>query len=138
RVRVQPVLARGRHRHAAGAGRGAARGGDRRRRRARIRRDARARRERRMTEMTAIAMGVHVLDVLVRPVEAIPEGQGGQLVEEIRITPAGSAGGTAVTLAKLGANVRSAGAIGTDALGDVVLELLGRFEVQSSLLARRY
>ena len=28
-------------------------------------------------EMRAIAMGVHVLDVLVRPVEAIPEGQGG-------------------------------------------------------------
>ena len=45
--------------------------------------------------MNAIAMGVHVLDVLVRPVEEIPEGQGGQLVEEIRVTPAGSAGGTA-------------------------------------------
>ena len=52
-------------------------------------------------EMTVITMGVHVVDVLARPVEAIPEGQGGQLVEQIRITPAGSAGGTAVTLAKL-------------------------------------
>ena len=49
-------------------------------------------------------MGVHVLDVLVRPVEAIPEGQGGELVEEIRITAAGSAGGTALALAKLGAD----------------------------------
>ena len=37
-------------------------------------------------------MGVHVLDVLVRPVEAIPEGQGGQLVEEIRITAGGLRG----------------------------------------------
>ena len=54
--------------------------------------------------MTAIALGVHVLDVLVRPVEAIPEGQGGELVEEIKITAAGSAGGAALTLAKLGAN----------------------------------
>jgi len=35
--------------------------------------------------MKAIAMGVHVLDVLVRPVEEIPEGQGGQLVEEIKV-----------------------------------------------------
>ena len=26
-------------------------------------------------EMRAVAMGVHVLDVLVRPVEAIPEGR---------------------------------------------------------------
>ena len=31
--------------------------------------------------MKAVAMGVHVLDVLVRPVETIPEGQGGQLVD---------------------------------------------------------
>ncbi|MDX6657886.1 MAG: hypothetical protein QOH62_2679 [Solirubrobacteraceae bacterium] len=89
------------------------------------------------SEQTVIAMGVHVVDVLARPVEAIPEGQGGQLVEEIRITPAGTAGGTAVTLAKLGADVRSAGAIGTDALGDVMLELLGRYGIDTSLLVRR-
>ena len=38
-------------------------------------------------EMTAIAMGVHVLDVLVRPVETIPEGQGGSSSSEIRIGP---------------------------------------------------
>src|SRR4051812_21671199 len=88
-------------------------------------------------EMTAIAMGVHVVDMLARPVEAIPEGQGGALVEEIRITPAGSAGGTAVTLAKLGARVRSAGAIGADALGDVMIELLQRDDVDTSLLVRR-
>lgn len=84
-----------------------------------------------------IALGVHVVDVLVRPVEEIPRGQGGALVEQIRITPAGSAGGTAITLAKLGARVRSAGAIGNDELGDVLLELLARFGVDTSLLMRR-
>ncbi|HUA04039.1 MAG TPA: sugar kinase [Solirubrobacteraceae bacterium] len=88
-------------------------------------------------QMNVITLGVHVVDVLVRPVEAIPEGQGGQLVEQIRISPAGSAGGTAVTLAKLGANVRSAGAIGDDELADVLLELLRRFGVDASLLVRR-
>ncbi|HEX2016514.1 MAG TPA: PfkB family carbohydrate kinase [Solirubrobacteraceae bacterium] len=82
-------------------------------------------------------MGVHVLDVLVRPVQEIPEGQGGALVEEIRATAAGSAGGTAVILARLGANVRSAGAIGQDALGDLLLELLAREGVDTSLLLRR-
>jgi sugar/nucleoside kinase (ribokinase family) len=87
--------------------------------------------------MNVITLGVHVLDVLVRPVEQIPEGQGGQLVEEIRVTPAGSAGGTAITLAKLGARVRSAGAIGGDELGDVLLELLARCGVDTSLLVRR-
>ncbi len=87
--------------------------------------------------MNAIALGVHVVDVLVRPVEQIPERQGGELVEEIRITPAGTAGGTAVVLAKLGAVVRSAGAIGSDELGDVLLALLERFAVDGSLLVRR-
>jgi sugar/nucleoside kinase (ribokinase family) len=87
--------------------------------------------------MDVITLGVHVVDVLVRPVEEIPAGQGGQLVEQIRITPAGSAGGTAITLAKLGARVRSAGAIGEDELGDVLLELLARFGVDTSLLVRR-
>ena len=87
--------------------------------------------------MKAIALGVHVVDVLVRPVEEIPEGQGGVLVEQIRITPAGSAGGTAITLAKLGAQVQSAGAIGDDQLGGVLLELLGGFGVDTSLLVRR-
>jgi sugar/nucleoside kinase (ribokinase family) len=87
--------------------------------------------------MNVVALGVHVVDVLVRPVEAIPQGQGGTLVEQIRITPAGPAGGTAVTLAKLGGTVRSAGAIGTDELGDVMLELLARHDVDASLMVRR-
>src|SRR5438477_6867940 len=88
-------------------------------------------------EQTVIAMGVHVVDVLARPIEEIPEGQGGQLVEQIRITPAGSAGGTAVTLAKLGAEVSCAGAIGSDALGDVMIELLHGWGIDTSLLVRR-
>src|SRR5947209_6009002 len=87
--------------------------------------------------MTAITLGVHVLDVLVRPVEEIPAGQGGQLVEEIRMTAAGSAGGTAITLAKLGAQVRSAGAIGTDALGDALITLLQQAGIDTALLKRR-
>jgi sugar/nucleoside kinase (ribokinase family) len=87
--------------------------------------------------MRAITLGAHVLDVLARPVEAIPEGQGGALLDEIRVAPAGTAGGTAVVLAKLGANVRSAGAIGSDPLGDVLLTLLQRHGVETALLHRR-
>lgn len=82
-------------------------------------------------------MGVHVLDVLVRPVESIPEGQGAQLVEEIKITAAGSAGGFALVLARLGAEVRSAGAIGSEPPGDMLLSLLERDGVDTSLLLRR-
>jgi sugar/nucleoside kinase (ribokinase family) len=87
--------------------------------------------------MRGLCAGVHVLDVLVRPVETIPEGQGGELVEEIRITAAGSAGGTALVLAKLGASVKSAGAIGRDAAGDMLVALLERDGVDTGLLVRR-
>src|ERR687883_310701 len=87
--------------------------------------------------MRAVAMGVHVLDVLARPIEEIPEGQGGQLVDEIRVTAAGSAGGTALTLAKLGARTRCAGAVGTDPVGDMLLALLERGGIDTSLLLRR-
>jgi sugar/nucleoside kinase (ribokinase family) len=90
-----------------------------------------------MSEMRAIVLGVHVLDVLVRPVEEIPEGQGGVLVEEIRMTAAGSAGGAALILSKLGAHVSSAGAIGVDPLGEMLVELLGRDGVDTSMLVRR-
>ncbi len=86
--------------------------------------------------MKALCLGVHVLDVLVRPVESLPE-DGGALVEQIRLTAAGSAGGTALVLAKLGAEVRSAGAVGTDAAGDMLLALLERDGVDTSLLLRR-
>lgn len=87
--------------------------------------------------MKVVTLGVHVLDVLVRPVESIPEGQGGAIVDEIRMAPAGTAGGTAVTLAKLGAEVHSAGAIGNDPVGDVLLRLLAGFGIDTTNLVRR-
>src|SRR3954453_13635560 len=90
-----------------------------------------------MPDMTAIAMGRHVLDVLVRPVEEIPEGQGGALVEQIRMTAAGSAGGAALVLATLGAGVPGAGGVGPHAIGDMLFPPLAADGVGPSLLLRR-
>ncbi|MFC8094170.1 carbohydrate kinase family protein [Streptomyces sp. NPDC057301] len=87
--------------------------------------------------MNVVTMGVHVLDVLVRPVESIPEGQGATLVDDIRMTAAGTAGGTALTLAKLGASVSSAGAIGSDPTGDMLVQLLGAAGIDTRFLVRR-
>lgn len=87
--------------------------------------------------MRAVALGAHILDVLVRPVTEIPPGQQSALVEQIRLAPAGAAGGTAVTLAKLGAQVTSAGAIGADDLGDILVRELERHGVDCAALARR-
>jgi sugar/nucleoside kinase (ribokinase family) len=81
-------------------------------------------------------VGVHILDILGRPVTDIPPGQGGLRIEEIRLTAAGTAAGTAVDLAKLGAHVRAVGCIGQDEMGDFLLALLHRQGVDTAGLVR--
>ena len=87
--------------------------------------------------MNVVTVGMHVLDVLVRAVDEIPAGQGTTLVDEIRMTAAGTAGGTALTLAKLGGAVRTAGAVGDDATGDMLVQLLEKAGVDTAGLVRR-
>ena len=90
-----------------------------------------------MTSPVVVTLGVHVLDVHVRHVESIPAGNEGAIVEQIRMSPAGTAGGTAVVLAKLGARVQSMGATGTDPLAGVLRDLLARHGVDLSGLVTR-
>ena len=80
---------------------------------------------------------MHVLDSHVVGVESIPEGSDGQLVETIRLSAAGTAGGTGLVLARLGAEVTSYGAVGDDALADTLLALLAREGVDVSGLVRK-
>jgi len=87
--------------------------------------------------MNVIAMGAHILDVLVRPVTDIPSGQETALVEQMRMTAAGTAAGTALTFAKLGAEVRTAGAIGNDPAGDLLLSLLAKAGIETGLVVRK-
>ncbi len=81
-----------------------------------------------------VCLGPQIIDVLVRPVTEIPRGQNGALLEEARITAAGTAAGTAVDFAKLGADVTSIGAIGDDAAGRLLRMLLDDYGVDSSQL----
>ena len=82
-------------------------------------------------------LGAHILDVLGRPVEAIPLGQGSARLTEIRATAAGTAAGPGVDLAKLGASVFAVGAIGDDLLGDVVIAAMARHGVDTTGLSRK-
>jgi len=84
-----------------------------------------------------ITLGVHVLDVHVRHVETIPGGSEGQLVDQIRMSAAGTAGGTAVVLAKLGARVSSMGATGDDPLSHVLRDLLAAHDIDLTGLVTR-
>lgn len=66
---------------------------------------------------TVVVVGIHIVDILGRPVESIPAGQGLALLDEIRVTVAGTAAATAVDLARLGVPVASVGRVGDDELG---------------------
>ena len=68
-----------------------------------------------------------ILDVLGRPVTRIPPKQDVDLLEEIRLTVAGTAAGTSVDLAKLGVDVLAMGAIGEDAAGNFIVDTMQRY-----------
>lgn len=82
------------------------------------------------------SVGIYIVDVLGRPVSALPVGQGSHPLDEIRMTPAGTAGGTAVDLARLGARVSAIGAIGVDLIGDFLVDALRREGVDTDGLVR--
>jgi sugar/nucleoside kinase (ribokinase family) len=82
-------------------------------------------------------LGACILDVLGRPVETIPPGQGSARLTEIKATAAGTAAGPAVDLAKLGASVRVIGALGDDLLGDIVTAAMARHGVETAGLVRK-
>lgn len=73
-----------------------------------------------------VTVGIHIVDILGRPVPAVPEGQGVALLEEIRMTVAGTAAGTAVDLARLGMRVATFGVVGDDELGVWLTEKMHR------------
>jgi sugar/nucleoside kinase (ribokinase family) len=87
--------------------------------------------------MKIATVGVHVLDTHVIGIESIPDGSDGQLVETIRMSAAGTAGGTAVVLSRLGAEVLGFGAVGSDPIGSVLLGLLGAQGINVSGLVRK-
>lgn len=83
-----------------------------------------------------VCLGVHLLDVLVRPSQVPSPPEGWELLDDLRITAAGTAAGPAVDLAKLGAEPISMGVLGDDYEGDRVVELMRGHGVDVSLLVR--
>lgn len=79
-------------------------------------------------------VGLYILDVLGRPVVRIPDGGNVDFIEEIRLTVAGTAGGTVIDLAKLGLNCLAVGAVGQDEKADFVLMTMEKFGIDSSCM----
>jgi sugar/nucleoside kinase (ribokinase family) len=81
-------------------------------------------------------IGLYILDVLGRPVKRIPEGGGVDFIEEIRLTVAGTAGGTIIDTAKLGLKSLAVGAVGDDEKADWVLMTMQKHGIDTSVMQR--
>lgn len=79
-------------------------------------------------------VGLYILDILGRPVTHIPTGGNVEFIDEIRLTVAGTAGGTVVDLAKLGLNCQAVGAVGDDEKADFVLNHMVKTGIDCRLM----
>jgi sugar/nucleoside kinase (ribokinase family) len=81
-------------------------------------------------------IGLYILDVLGRPVTRIPEKGGVDFIQEIRLTVAGTAGGTIIDTAKLGLKSLAVGAVGDDDKADWVLMTMQKHGIDTSIMQR--
>jgi sugar/nucleoside kinase (ribokinase family) len=81
-------------------------------------------------------IGLYILDILGRPVARIPERGNVEFIDEIRLTVAGTAGGTVVDVAKLGLKALAVGAVGDDEKADWTLDRMARFGIDVSAMQR--
>mmetsp|Transcript_623 Transcript_623/g.834 ORF Transcript_623/g.834 Transcript_623/m.834 type:complete len:322 (-) Transcript_623:45-1010(-) len=87
--------------------------------------------------MSIVCLGIHIVDILGRHVSRIPTGQNVDILDEIRITVAGTAAGTAIDLSKLGANVIAMGAVGSDELGNFIIDTMTKYGIDATNLVRK-
>lgn len=81
-------------------------------------------------------IGLYILDVLGRPIDRIPPGGNVEFIDEIRLTVAGTAGGTVVDVAKLGLKALAVGAVGDDEKADWMLATMARHGIDVSGMQR--
>ncbi len=76
------------------------------------------------------------MDIPVHPVAAIPDGQQTALVENIRITPAGTAPSTAADTGRTRREPADR-AIGADTSGDILFAVLAKAGIGTELMLRK-
>ncbi|MEH3047626.1 carbohydrate kinase family protein [Sphingomonas adhaesiva] len=85
--------------------------------------------------MDLLAIGLTTIDIAMHPVDTLPPVDAGVLVDTIRLSPAGTAGGVAMVAAALGLRVAIASAVGDDLQGVAVRHGLAAAGVDTRFLA---
>jgi len=82
------------------------------------------------------SVGLTVMDIQGRPIERIPDGGNLALIDEIRLTVAGTAAGTAIDMAKLGLETMVVCAVGDDEKADFIVRTFEGFGVDTGHVQR--
>ena len=89
-----------------------------------------------MPGFDAVFVGLTILDVAGRPVQAVPEGGGVAFIDEIRMNPAGTAAGAVMNGAKLGLRTATVACVGEDSMGNFIIEEYARMGIDCSMIQR--
>lgn len=82
-----------------------------------------------------LCIGLATVDILARPMESLPTTETVELIDAIRLVPAGTAGGMALVARRLGVRTRLCSAVGADAAGKLARLIYQEHAVDLSLLA---
>jgi sugar/nucleoside kinase (ribokinase family) len=82
-----------------------------------------------------LCIGLTTLDVVLRPVDRLPAGEGSTRIEGVEIIPAGTAAGAAMVAATLGVKTALAGALGEDRKGRFARMILAETGIDTTLVA---
>ncbi len=89
-----------------------------------------------MPRFDAVFVGLTILDIAGRPVEAVPDGGNVAFIDEIRMNPAGTAAGAVMNAAKLGLSTATVACVGNDSMGDFIVAEYGRMGIDCSMVQR--
>ena len=82
-----------------------------------------------------LCVGLATVDILARPVESLPTSETTEIIDAIRLVPAGTAGGMALVAGRLGVRTRLCSAVGDDAAGKLARLVYQEHGIDLSLLA---
>ncbi|MBK0000975.1 carbohydrate kinase family protein [Erwinia sp. S38] len=89
-----------------------------------------------MSQFDAVFVGLTTLDIAGRPIRGIPSGGGVEFIEQIRLSPAGTACGAVMNAAKLGIHTAVAACLGDDEKGDFIAGVWRRLGIDGLLIQR--
>ncbi len=83
------------------------------------------------------SIGFYTFDCLGWPFTAVPPGGGTIFIDELTLAVSGAAGTAAIAAAKMGLKTLAVGGVGSDLMGDWVLQRLAHFGVDTSTMQQQ-